>query len=60
MLLVSSSELQHRCNSGVERDIYTIMCIRAVCAVARQITSALDACTAGHATGIQMKPWCLL
>uniref|UniRef100_A0A3B4ULI5 VWFD domain-containing protein n=1 Tax=Seriola dumerili TaxID=41447 RepID=A0A3B4ULI5_SERDU len=60
VLLDSSIEFNHCWNSGIERDIYRVMCIRAVCAGAGHIAAclALEAYSAAcQAKGIPVGSW---
>ncbi len=60
VLLISSIEFNHCWNSGVERDIYAHLCIRAVCAGAGHMAAclALEAYSAAcQAKGIPVGPW---
>ncbi|XP_041649020.1 IgGFc-binding protein isoform X2 [Cheilinus undulatus] len=60
VLLISTVEFNHCWNSGVEWDIYTQMCTRAVCAGAgdRAVCLALEAFSAAcQAKGIPIGPW---
>uniref|UniRef100_A0A3B4Y5L9 Fc gamma binding protein n=1 Tax=Seriola lalandi dorsalis TaxID=1841481 RepID=A0A3B4Y5L9_SERLL len=60
VLLDSSIEFNHCWNSGIERDIYRVMCIRAVCAGAGHVAAclALEAYSAAcQAKGIPVGSW---
>lgn len=60
ILLVSSIEFNNCWNSGVERDIYRVICTREVCAGAghRAACLALEAYSAAcQAKGIPVGPW---
>ncbi|XP_071325188.1 IgGFc-binding protein [Trachinotus anak] len=60
VLLDSSIEFKHCWNSGVERDIYRAMCIKAVCAGAGHVAAclALEAYSAAcQAKGIPVGAW---
>ncbi|XP_051261445.1 IgGFc-binding protein-like isoform X2 [Dicentrarchus labrax] len=60
VLLMNSIEFNHCWNSGVERDIYVSMCIRALCTGAGHMAAclALEAYSAAcQAKGIPVGPW---
>lgn len=60
VLLESSIEFIHCWNSGVERDIYSAMCIKAVCGGAGPMAAclALEAYSAAcQAKGVPVGPW---
>uniref|UniRef100_A0A665VVA1 Fc fragment of IgG binding protein n=1 Tax=Echeneis naucrates TaxID=173247 RepID=A0A665VVA1_ECHNA len=60
VLLESHIDFKHCLNSGIERDTYRVMCVKAVCAGAGQMAAclALEAYSAScQAKGISVKPW---